>query len=73
VNNTRDISQTDPSVGWTNSLATTTAYSQVGHGLQGNLVRMDGAVLTTSSEGLRAAVNSPNVDTSENFHVLPAR
>lgn len=73
VNNTRDISQADPSVGWTNAPASAPAFSQVGHGLQGNLVRMDGAALTTSSEGLRAAVNSPNVDTSENFHVLPAR
>ncbi len=55
------VASSDPNTRWTNAV----------HGLQGNVVLVDGTVEVTDSDGLRGAFG--RTDNRVNQHILPAR
>lgn len=63
VNNTWAFNPSNPQAGWTNTV----------HGLQGNIVQVDGSVATTSSETLRKAFANSQGGDQSSVHILGAR
>ena len=61
VNNAVGASSTETNIVWTNAL----------HGLEGNIVRVDGAATTTTSEELRSAFG--RTQATDGTHLLKAR